>query len=62
LGADTLVVTPIDSTDKSRGGGADLSSRARQRTVFTIMGLDSILETIAPNQAEEIRVEQSALT
>jgi len=58
LGRDTLVVTPIDSTDKSRGGGADLSSRARQRTVFTIMGLDSILETIAPNQAEEIRVDK----
>jgi len=52
LGHDTLVVTPIDSTDKSMGGAADSTMRVRQRTVFTVMDRDSIAEAIAPNRAE----------
>jgi RHS repeat-associated protein len=56
VGLDTLVVTPIDSTDKSRGGAADSVSRSRQRTVFTVMGRDSISEQISPNRAQVLQV------
>jgi RHS repeat-associated protein len=58
LGRDTLIVTPIDSTDKARGDAQDMTIRLRQRTVFTVMDRDSIMETIAPNGAEEVRVDK----
>ncbi|PYP63771.1 MAG: hypothetical protein DMD37_05130 [Gemmatimonadetes bacterium] len=58
IGRDTLLVTPIDSTDKTRGGAQDMTIRQRQRTVFTVMDRDSIIETIAPNGAEEVRVDK----
>jgi RHS repeat-associated protein len=59
LGRDTLVVTPIDSTDTSRGGAADSTTRLRQRVVFTVMDRDSIAQTIAPNRAQTITVNTS---
>jgi RHS repeat-associated protein len=55
-GLDTLVVTPIDSTDKTRGGAADSTARLRQRTVYTVMGRDSISESISPNRAQTLQV------
>jgi len=58
LGRDTLVVMPIDSTDKSRGGAADSTARLRQRTVFTVMDQDSIAEVIAPNRTEAVRTDK----
>jgi len=54
LGRDTLVVTPIDSTDKLRGAAADSTIRQRQRVVYTVMDRDSIAQTIAPNRAQTI--------
>ncbi len=58
LGRDTLVVTPIDSLDKARGGTEDATLRMRQRTVFTIMDRDSISESIGPNSTAKIRVDK----
>jgi len=59
LGRDTLIVTPIDSTDKARGGAAaDTSIRLRQRTVYTVMDRDSITESIAPNRVQLVRVDK----
>ncbi|MGH7537062.1 MAG: hypothetical protein ACREMF_00380, partial [Gemmatimonadales bacterium] len=57
LGRDTLVVTPIGSTDLSRGGAQDSTLRMRQRTVYTNMDRDSIAETIAPNRVQTVRVD-----
>jgi RHS repeat-associated protein len=56
FGRDTLIVTPIDSTDKSFGGAADSTLRLRQRTVYTVMDRDTITESIAPNRAQVVRV------
>ncbi len=58
LGRDTLIVTPIDSSDQAQGGAADSTTRQRQRTVFTVMDRDSIVETIGPNRVEEVRVDK----
>jgi RHS repeat-associated protein len=55
-GRDTLVVTPIDSTDKGQGGAQDSTARARQRVLYTVMGREWINESIAPNRAEDIYV------
>jgi len=54
LGRDTLVVTPVDSTDFGRGGDADSVFRARQRTTYTVMDRDQITEAIGPNRLEMI--------
>jgi YD repeat-containing protein len=59
VGRDTLIVTPIDSTDVSRGGAADSTSRLRQRTVYTVMDDDSVSQTIAPNRVQTLSVEKS---
>ncbi len=56
LGRDTLVVTPIDSSDHGKGTAADSTSRLRQRVVYTIMDLDSISESIAPNRVQTLQV------
>jgi RHS repeat-associated protein len=58
VGRDTLVVAPIDSMDKARGGPEDATIRMRQRTVFTVMDRDSITEAIAPNALEKVRVDK----
>src|SRR5206468_7965545 len=59
LGRDTLVVTPIDVTDKSRGAAADSTIRQRQWVVYTVMDRDSIAQTIAPNRAQTITAVQA---
>jgi len=57
LGRDTLVVTPIDSTDKAHGSALDSTSRLRQRVVYTVLDQDSLTESIAPpNRAQTVRV------
>lgn len=49
FGLDTLVVTPVDSTDLLRGGRPDSTIRLRQRTIYSVMGRDSISESIEPH-------------
>lgn len=46
VGRDTLVVSPIDSTDRSRGG--DNSARLRVRTMYDLADQDTLSETIGP--------------
>ena len=58
FGRDTLVVTPIDSADKSRGGPEDITIRQRQRVVYTVMGQDSIVESKGPNDTERVQVDK----
>jgi len=59
LGRDTLVVTPNDSIDHSRGPSSDATIRTRNRTIYTVMDRDSITESIAPNATQLVRVEKS---
>lgn len=58
IGRDTMAVTPIDSTDKGRGGAADSTARVRQRTVFTMMNRDSISESISPNRTQVVHIDK----
>ena len=58
LGRDTLVVTPIDSADKARGGPEDITIRQRQRVVYAVMGQDSIVESKGPNGTERVQVDK----
>ena len=61
LGRDTLVVSPIDSTDVSKGGSN--ANRLQVRTVYDIADQDTLAQTIAPAKsgapAQTVTVRQS---
>ena len=59
LGRDTLVVTPIGSTDTSRGGALDSTARLRERTVYDRMDRDTLAETIAQARIQTIQVKKT---
>ncbi|MGH7645053.1 MAG: RHS repeat-associated core domain-containing protein, partial [Gemmatimonadales bacterium] len=61
LGRDTLVVSPIESTDRARGG-AD-GARLRVRTLYDLADQDTLSQTIGPPLAgapeQTLRVRQT---
>lgn len=59
LGRDTLVVTPIDSTDHARGGVADSTARRRDRITYDPMDRDLVNQAIGPNATEKILVSKT---
>lgn len=59
LGRDTVVVSPIDSSDHSHGGVGDSTTRRRDRVQYTVMDRGWFTEAIAPNRTESIQVTKS---
>jgi RHS repeat-associated protein len=61
LGRDTLVVTPIDSTDLTKGGSN--ANRLQARVVYTVADQDTLAQTTAPAKsgapAQTVTVRQS---
>lgn len=59
LGRDTLVVTPIDSADRARGGIEDSTARRRDRFTYDVMDRDQVNQAIGPYATEKILVSKS---